>query len=74
MADGSVNISPQVAEGHVLFGCDSAFFYAVDIYTGKQKWRTSISKGVSSFLYIDGVLYYGSPQAFSAMKVNLEKM
>ena len=39
---GSVESSPLVHEGRVLFGSDEPMFYALDAKTGKQVWKFPI--------------------------------
>ena len=57
----NVYSSPAVADGIVFFGSTDNYLYAVDIKTGREKWKFKTENRVlSSPAVADGVVFFGS--------------
>ncbi|MBS3159267.1 PQQ-like beta-propeller repeat protein, partial [Candidatus Woesearchaeota archaeon] len=69
LAGGPVRVAPIYFKGVVYFGAGS-YFYAVDAYTGKLKWRYDLVGGnsITSTAYVDaGGIYFGAGNLFYAL-------
>ena len=53
--------SPAVSDGVVYFGSEDDHLYAVDIKTGKEKWKFESGDSIYYTPVVsDGVVYFGS--------------
>ncbi|MEI6842439.1 MAG: PQQ-binding-like beta-propeller repeat protein, partial [Methanomicrobiales archaeon] len=58
---GLVKSSPAVSNGYVYVGSDDNSLYAIDVVSGKEKWRFKTGGSVSSSPAVsNGVVYVGS--------------
>ena len=59
--NGSHGGAPAIVDGVVYFGSENSYLYAVDIQTGQERWRVSVSDGFAASPAIaDGVVYFGA--------------
>ncbi|MEE8354065.1 MAG: PQQ-binding-like beta-propeller repeat protein, partial [Dehalococcoidales bacterium] len=60
-AESWIESSPAVADGLVYFGSNDGYFYAVDAFTGEERWRFYTKFPVKSSAAIaDGKVYFGT--------------
>lgn len=53
--------SAAIVDGMVYVGCDAGFLYAIDLKTGKEKWKFSTNQAPieSSPTVLDGMVFFG---------------
>ena len=58
--------SPAIASGIVYFGSADGYIYAVDVETGKRRWRYKTHGGWmrSSPAVANGMIYFGSDDSY----------
>ncbi len=47
--DGSINYTPQIADGKILFGASDSYLYALDARTGAEDWRFKAGDAIVRF-------------------------